>query len=518
MGVLAVYDTVGIQNYIFSSNKLAENVGASKLVADIFKKTLPGVIEEVTKSPCLDWREHINVPLSKDFTAEVIYEGGGNAYVAFKDESTFQKITEKFLIEVCDKAPGLGIAVAAIETEFLEKYKYDFELLNERLILVKGGFNIPVFAGNQPITKQSGRIGLPVSVDKHGEYLSNSQLLKRERYDDYKKKKKISHIDFDDLAFDKETDSLIAIIHVDGNNMGKQIKHYMESFDKYKDAVPKIRQLSKKISECYKTALKYTIGVFNETYQEYVEKEIKKLPSNVDKDFPENPLIELIVDGDDITIIISARFAIDFAARLLLKIEETEKDKRPIKEIPPTACAGVVIFHSHFPFSDAYRLAEELCSNAKKPSRDCDGSYIDFHLHQSGRAASLRDLRKRLYTVDCKTILRRPWRISPSLDKVYPNYKWFNETLTHLQKNIAHNKLKNIRNSIGINDEKAELAKNDLRAYTLPKFSIEPEKDESGKEIMSNYAAYFDVLEIMDTYVKLLVQKGAKDEKQNIAH
>jgi len=516
MGVLAVYDTVGIQNYIFSSNKLAENVGASKLVADIFSKTLPSVIAEETESEIFDWKKHKKAPLTEGFTAEVIYEGGGNAYIAFKDEPTFQKITKKFLIKVSLEAPGLGIAVAAIDTDFLEKYKEDFELLNERLTLVKGGFNVPTFAGNQPITKQSGRIGLPVSNFAFGEHLNRSQFLKRNRYAVYRRETKIHDLDFNNLAFEKDSDSLIAIIHVDGNNMGKHIKAYMETFDEYKDAVPRIRELSVRISECYENALDKTINEFNIAYQEYIEKEKKKYPPDAKTDFPKDPLIKLISDGDDITLVICGRFAIDFAVKLLHNIENTHKPDRPFKETPPTACAGVVIFHSHYPFSYAYKLVEDLCSSAKIPSRSCDGSYIDFHLHQSGRVASLPDLRERLYKVDGKTILRRPWRASQD-KKPYPNFKWLDDTSTAFKGDMPRNKLKKIRNAIGINDEAAMLAENELRGYKLPLFSFEPEKD-NGRIVMSNYAAYFDVLEIMDVYENLLSKKGAEDVKKDVTH
>jgi hypothetical protein len=71
MGILAVYDTVGIQSYIFSSNKLAENVGASKLVADIFGKTLCEVIEDVTGETLPDWRK--GMKLKAELSAEIIY-------------------------------------------------------------------------------------------------------------------------------------------------------------------------------------------------------------------------------------------------------------------------------------------------------------------------------------------------------------------------------------------------------------------------------------------------------------
>ncbi|MDR1541169.1 MAG: hypothetical protein LBU32_24875 [Clostridiales bacterium] len=505
MGILAVYDTIGIQNYIFSSNKLAENVGASKLVAGIFKETLPQVIKESIEPNLPKWTECLDKPLNPNLKVEIIYQGGGNAFVAFEDDDAFQIVTKAFLTEGSRQALGVGIAVSAIETDFGDTYKADFEKLNKRLAIVKGGFNIPVFAGSQPITKQSNRTGLPVSVfekgkkGESGEYLSQSQKQKRENYLIYKTLSytKTEIDDFDDLAFDKGADSLIAIIHADGNNMGNRIKTFMErpEFDSYAKAVPAMRELSVKIDACYKKAREKTIEAFRLKFDEkYNDRKIV-------------PYMELIGDGDDTTLVISGRFALDFAARLLREIE-VQPD--PFQDnVPPTACAGVVLFHSHYPFSEAYKLAEGLCGNAKSPSRNDPGSYIDFHLHQSGGVSSLSDIREKLYTVDGKSILRRPWRVTSGQAGNLPSFSWFENTQRLIsddhnnnenRRRFPNSKLKGLRNAIGLGDSAAELAENTLRGEKLP--IIELSVEEQGK--ISRYASAFDVLEMLDIYENLL--------------
>ena len=496
MGVLAAYDTVGIQNYIFASNKLAENVGGSILVADIFVKVLPQAITAITGQQHNEWRG--KGALNPSLKVEIIYQGGGNAFVAFADEKDFQDVTKDFLIRTSQTAPGVGIAVAAIETDFKDNYKRDFAKLNDRLTLVKGGFNIPVFAGNQPITKQSGRTGLPVSSYRDDEYLSEDQVKKRDRYKVYKSEHKSNIEVFDDLAFEKGSDSLIAIVHVDGNNMGKHIKSIMDQFDTYKEAVSEIRKLSEKIDKCYKEALQRTITAFKAAYQEYVIAYRATHPSKEHSDKQINPpMLELIGDGDDTTLVISGRFAIDFSARLLREIEKTCVENRPFKDIVPYACAGVVLFHSHFPFSEAYKLAEELCTSAKKPSRETDGSYIDFHIHQSGNVAGLSALRDAQYRVDGLTVLRRPWRVTEGYESEQPNFKWFEKHIKTV-KDMPRNKTKAIRNAIGAGDKAVEIALSQLRYDKLPERPIEPD------EKMSKYAHYFDILEISDDYENLL--------------
>ncbi|MDR0999895.1 MAG: hypothetical protein LBL96_03700 [Clostridiales bacterium] len=494
MGILAVYDTVGIQSYIFASNKLAENVGGSKLVADIFGTYLPEIVKKVAGQELPDWRK--SGRLNPALKAEIIYQGGGNAFVAFADDDTLQAVTKEFLTRVAEMAPGVGVAVAAIETEFGDTYGADFDRLNKRLTLVKGGFNTAVFAGNQPITKQSGRTGLPVSIIENNEYLTESQSKKRKRYAVYKRETakirgfKSSVENFEDLGLSKGEDSLIAIIHADGNNMGKRIKKFMENFATYAEAVPKIRKLSRAINECYQNARDNTIAAFNTEYSYWWAQRKEKYPNKM-----EPPIMELIGDGDDTTLVISGRFAIDFAARLLREIE-TQPD--PFGEgAAPTACAGVVLFHSHYPFSEAYKLTEELCGSAKKLSRESEGSYIDFHLHQSGNVATLHDLRERQYKVDGKSILRRPWRASNGQEGKLPSFKWFEENIGRVSK-LPRNKTKAMRNAIGAGEHAAEIAENGMRGDKLPEFPISPE------DCMSKYAALFDILEVYDTYENLL--------------
>jgi hypothetical protein len=499
MSVLAVYDIAGIQNYIFASNKLAENVGGSKLVKDIFAKVLPDAIHSVTGQDLPKWRD--GDKLNSMLSAEIIYEGGGNAFVAFRDEPTFQAVTKRFLIEVSKNAPGIGIAVAAIETDFGGTYKSDFDKLGKRLARVKGGFNTPTFAGNQPITKQSTRTGLPVSEYGDGEYLSAAQVKKRGRYAIHKSEQKSGIEDFSDLAFDKGSDSLIAIIHADGNNMGSRIKAFMESFETYAKAVPAIRDLAVKIDNCYKAARERTLKAFETEYASFIDKQNKEFPNKMFH--TEQPILELIGDGDDTTLVIGGRFALDFAVRLLREIEATPIEERPFADSIPTACGGVILFHDHYPFSEAYKLAEELCASAKKLSREVEGSYIDFHLHQSGNVSGLLELRKRQYTVDGKSILCRPWCVSQGESRIAPTFQWIEDNIESFKK-MPRNKTKALRNAMGAGETAANIAVNQMRDIELPAL---PKADKQKSK--SKYAPYFDILEFCDAYENLLNKEVA---------
>ncbi|PKM59973.1 MAG: hypothetical protein CVU99_10565 [Firmicutes bacterium HGW-Firmicutes-4] len=485
MAILAVYDTVGIQDYIFNSNKLAENVGGSKLVADIFASVFPEIIS--AHGGVANWRK--KKELSQSQSCEIVYQGGGNAYVVFEDQALFQSVTEQFLAEIVKITRGVGLAVAAIETDLGDSYQDDMKKLNKRLALAKGNLNRPMLAGNQPITKQSVRTGSPVTAFISGEdkeYIDVEQGLKRERYRLERENSSGLVKSFNKLIEDtKGTDSFIAIIHADGNNMGKNIGEIMGKFSSYEEAVPEIRELSKRIDDCYKAATE-----------------------KMRKSYPNIKVIELIGDGDDITLVLPGKYALNYAAELLKIIEDTPPDKQPFLGVKPTACAGVVLFRDHYPFANAYQFAEDCCASAKKLARkistqEVSASCIDFHLHSSGFVADLKTLREDQYVIRKKSVLARPWCISKDeAFKDYPSFDWLREHVG--VKHWPRNKSKALRNAIAISDVDADLVVNQAKSrglsFTLATFCLD---DEKSKVHHSKYAPYFDALEIADLFADL---------------
>src|SRR5437868_1848131 len=125
---LVIVDTTQIQPYIFGSNRLRENVGASYLVDAATGDWAFEAVEEVAKEA---GRGKTNIgpgkKLIKDtleaprddvrienglVDAEVLYAGGGNFAVLFTDENMAKKFNYKLSRRALEEAPGLQLVIA----------------------------------------------------------------------------------------------------------------------------------------------------------------------------------------------------------------------------------------------------------------------------------------------------------------------------------------------------------------------------------------------------------------------
>jgi len=141
---LIVVDTMQIQPYIFGSNRLRENLGASYLVAqateDWAKKHIPkpnNLKSEGTYNPLADSPFNTErIETNPQLAAEVIYAGGGNFVALIREESDAKKFVRGLSRRVLTDAPGLQLLIDCRPLEWqrslVQTMRDAFESLGEQ--------------------------------------------------------------------------------------------------------------------------------------------------------------------------------------------------------------------------------------------------------------------------------------------------------------------------------------------------------------------------------------------------
>ena len=444
--MLAMYDVRGIQKYIFRTPDLKSAIGASSLVEGIIENALQEAINHYNDDQYnndyynnghynnghhneeaqaalkteLQWFDDKKGPCSyqKDaFDVQILYIGGGNAYVVFRGEELAIDINKRMSRYVLEKTYSLQLAIAMIEKT--ESYKSDLENIRKEMEKVKQAMSFTMPLGAIPIVQTDSMTGYPLIKyeDDGGKQYSTEALLKKKAAEkkrkNYSKEEKI----IDSLRTKKGVDSNIAVVHIDGNNLGLRIRELMYKKESYADGVTAQRKLSYQIDHSYKT----TFFKMKEHVEEFGKNNpvMKKLKPD------DYYVIPVVVAGDDITYVCNARVALEsvkYFAREISKcgmVDKTEKANVQ-KHYAFSICAGIAYANSHFPFHIAYDVAEKCCHNAKRTAKEAQhlqdgdiGNWLDFHICRNIQARNLSAVRAREYVTSAgEQLLTRPYFIA----------------------------------------------------------------------------------------------------------
>ncbi|WP_148888192.1 hypothetical protein [Streptococcus cristatus] len=116
---IAIYDISGIQSFIFSTNKLREMVGGSKIVHKILFELLPKKLGYENDN----WEnEDFSKEIPQGRSGNVIYIGGGNALVLYENEESYKSVTIELQKEVFElSGGGIRLCHAKIKIDHLDK-------------------------------------------------------------------------------------------------------------------------------------------------------------------------------------------------------------------------------------------------------------------------------------------------------------------------------------------------------------------------------------------------------------
>lgn len=405
MPCMSLFDITGIQDYIFSSKKVKENVGASLLVRDVMKKVLLKAFAD-SPSAVTDWeaKTEFGFPKKNGTPAEVVYIGGGNAMVVFDCRDRAIDITQKISREILAMtAGGLGLAVSHVDTEY-DDFKRDVRAIRKAVEQRKAcpAYNKPL--AGLAVTREGTTDGLPAVERSDGDYISEVAYLKRRA--EKENRAAFSPLapsgstlpaEFDKLGRGKEGgESHIAVVHIDGNSIGKIIDDYILSTSCYNESIKRLRTISTIINEAFEEGFRALIQNLAGALADD-----SSFRDRFNLDAGTLPVRPLILSGDDLTFVCDGRIGIALAVEFLRALQNREISDRSQRF---SACAGVAVVKPHFPFHRAYHLAEALCQSAKHRAKALGNetdpsSWLDFHIVHSGLPIDLDTTRKSMYSI-----------------------------------------------------------------------------------------------------------------------
>jgi len=441
-------DTVSIQEYIFSSNKLKENIGASQIVEKIYEDILEEALKITFNGVNIDKKEWRNKPDNVKINDpkekfEIGYIGGGNALILFKDKHEATKFIQNYTKLLLKKTPGLKTAFGIIHDFNLGDFKNSMQRLHESLRENKNKYfpNVTLpkygFTLDCPRTNESAEH----FKDDDEKFISSVAWAKLKFSDKARDEMVVILGDIlkDNYTFTNDIEKLgqtegkdyIAIVHIDGNKMG-------EKFAKCTN-LTEYRNLSISVRNATETAFKKMIEILIEKIEndKIFDSKNEEFKLRKEEDKIILPIRPIILGGDDITFISDGRLGV-WLAETFIK----EFIKQSINSESLSACGGVSIVKTKYPFYRAYIVAADLTDRAKQISRKENGSYIDFFISSSGWSGSLEDIfNKHLSTVNGKLHFG-PYRIDSINDeKTIENLK----NIIKEFKNIPKNKVMKLR-------------------------------------------------------------------------
>jgi hypothetical protein len=476
--VLLMIDLLGIQSYIFKSNKLRDVACGSAMISFVTDETSG---------------------LLSGHGGKVLQNAGGNAVLLFADVKTAQSFSLKYSRSLLEQAPGLEVVLLHHEYnngEFVQAFK----ALQQKMARHKLERLPSVALLGLGVSAACSQTGLPavdfgsLSGENYGMVPISSTIVARRRADlqsqwtDWTTDRFDLTLQNDELGRSHGEKSLLAVIHLDINGLGTRLADWITQQQGQEDGVvqTKLSGISKAIQATMSTAL--------ETVRSAVEAQIIDGGGMLGthqtiKVYKRNnkwlyPLRPILLGGDDLTLLCDARLALEITALLLETIQkpELEFDDQPIH-----ACAGIAIVQAHAPFAKAYDLASALCAKAKERALQEPGSYIHWQVGMRNK-----DSEQQTY---------KPYR----LEGLPICWQWLrDEILAKLYQppwSEARSKYKSLIETILANPDSDTIIKTTLESWNAvrnTKLELPPEV------LQGNVGVLLDALEIIDLYAGAL--------------
>jgi len=457
---LLALDSTGTQPYIFGSNRLRHNIGASHLVARATGSWALKAAKEaalprrtnVKDAGALELQESDDpkywIEKNGDLAAEVLYAGGGNVVVLFRGKDVADNFRECLSQELIERAPELDLVECGTPFQWGKARDTDpgstspsglsetLDAVLRELGRKKDARRVPSRPVGRSVTRPGQIHGQPaVGMQEPpgpGEDpypISAEAEAKEEHLHRANQRLEALLPPPDGFAYPYELGNLgqaegeqsfIAVVHADGDRMGKLLQEVAgenpreEASGPSRAFIRRMREFSEVVREAALDAMNDMVGglyAFIKKQQdgsddsgssEEIELSDLDAPLRLDRRDGDLllPLRPIVFGGDDVTFVCDGRLGLALAVRYVRCFEthfETRAEKSDVLPLLPktTASAGVSIVKTHYPFSRAYDLAEELTRSAKDRRQEDRRakSFMDWHVAPGDLAGSLDAMR-----------------------------------------------------------------------------------------------------------------------------
>ncbi len=420
------------QEYIFAKKELKENALRSRQIDYV---TSSSFFQDVAKKVAEEAAGTEAEPLYCE-EKNLVYAGGGHTILQFSSREKAVAFARHVTEEAMRRYQNMEIFVKTMPYDQEKTPGENLQALSEALERKK--------ALRQASFRQ-GSFGVE-ALDKESLAPEPEQDEKRKQNDKAKKfdpPEGWSYpVQMEDLAGE---DNFVAVVHIDGNAMGKRVAALCEEREAadWNQCCETLRRFSAGIQEDFEAA-------FNDMVQTVLE-------SNLELKQPNLPVRPVILAGDDVCFVTAGNIGLECARVFLEKLAEK---KNPVDGKAYSACAGVAIVHEKYPFHQAYDLAEELCSNAKRFGAELDKngvvSAMDWHIEFGQLKDSLAELRKDYETEDGNRLELHPVVVcapdgvdlTPANVRNYTSFRIMCEAMQREYGKIARGKLKDLRTAL----------------------------------------------------------------------
>jgi hypothetical protein len=379
-------ETSGNQAYIFASNRLRQNVGASELVHRATAQWVLEVVGERTGRAL--WSEstaervrrlenpELNPRVGEGCPVEVVIATSARAVLLVDTVATGRDVVARVTERGLRLAPGLGVAGVVVPCP--DRFWLSDALGNAARLLARIRSDLPSPDSRfrrLPIMAACATTGLPASKharplgDEEPENLSHvaRQKLDAAQLSSRRMKAEGLHRLANSMDQLQSPDiQWLAVIHADGNGLGQRFRGFAEEVPAGGDPAKALRRLSAGVELAALTAFRTALDAAAPG-----EEAVAVAP--------------LVLGGDDLTVVCDGRLALAFTTAYLRAFERAAA--------PLTASAGIAVVKHHYPLHAAYELADHLTGSAKTAKRH-GLSALDFHVLLDSSGSDLDQIRE----------------------------------------------------------------------------------------------------------------------------